>query len=148
MQLVMQTAYLRWTAASLIALIIAGCVSLNRPIMSCPLTYSEQEKQILAVVPKGTQRQEALRRLAAAGIEGSFGISQRVYYCDLWNRKNGERWHVNVALLFDDADKLYRTQVADCAVFASPTGKGGKGDAASGSSASPAANADTFSPAN
>ncbi len=147
----MQTVYIRWAAASLIALTMAGCVSLNRPIMACPLTYSEQEKEILAVVPKGTQREEALRRLAAAGIEGSFGVSQRVYYCDLWNRKNGERWHVNVALLFDDANKLYRTQVAECAVFASPDMKGGKGDAASGSlarSASTGADAGTFSPAN
>ncbi len=147
----MQTVYLRWTAASLIALSMAGCVSLNRAIMPCPLTYSEQEKEILAVVPKGTQRGEALRRLAAAGIEGSFGVSQRVYYCDLWNRKNGERWHVNVALLFDDSDKLYRTQVADCAVFASPDVKGGRGATASGSaatSANTAADASPFSPAN
>jgi hypothetical protein len=141
----MQTVYLRWTAASLIALTLAGCLSLNRAIMPCPLTYSEQEKEILAVVPKGTSREEALRRLTAAGIEGSFGVSQRVYYCDLWNRKNGERWHVNVALLFDDANKLYRTQVAECAVFASPDVKGGKGDAASGPSA---ADANPFSPAN
>jgi hypothetical protein len=141
----MQTVYLRWTAASLIALTLAGCLSLNRAIMPCPLTYSEQEKEILAVVPKGTSREEALRRLTAAGIEGSFGVSQRVYYCDLWNRKNGERWHVNVALLFDDANKLYRTQVAECAVFASPEVKGGKGDAASGPAA---ADANPFSPAN
>jgi hypothetical protein len=147
----MQTVYLRWTAASLIALSMAGCVSLNRAIMPCPLTYSEQEKEILAVVPKGTQRGEALRRLAAAGIEGSFGVSQRVYYCDLWNRKNGERWHVNVALLFDDSDKLYRTQVADCAVFASPDVKGGRGIDSSGpstGSARSAADIGTLSPTN
>ena len=144
----MQTGYLRWTAASLIALTLAGCMSLNRSIMPCPLTYSEQEKEILAVVPKGTKRDEALRRLAAAGIEGSFGVSQRVYYCDLWNRKTGERWHVNVALLFDDNDTLYRTQVAECSVFASPGEKGGRGLAAAGSSATPGADSSPFTPAN
>jgi hypothetical protein len=122
-----QTAFLRWTAASLIALSVTGCVSLNRSIMPCPLTYSEQEKEILGVVPKGTRREEALRRLAAAGVEGNFGISRRVYYCDLWTRKNGERWHINVALLFDDSGKLYRTQVAECDVSVVPDDKAGKG---------------------
>jgi hypothetical protein len=134
----MQTPNFRWIAVGLIALTITGCVSLNRAIMPCPLTYSEQEKEILTVVPKGTRRDEALRRLAAAGVEGSFGISQRVYYCDLWNRKNGERWHINVALLFDDTGKFYRTQVeGDVSVV--PEEKAGNGSGAS--SKSPGASA-------
>jgi hypothetical protein len=113
-----------FAAAALIALTSLGCVTLSRPIMPCPLTYSEQEKELLAVVPKGTRREDALRRLTAAGVEGSFGISQRVYYCDLWKRPNGDRWHVNVALLFDDTGKLYRTQVAECDVSVVPDENG------------------------
>ena len=80
----------RLPAAVLIALGFVGCASLPRAIVPCPLTYSEQEKELLAIVPKGIRREEALRRLAAAGVEGSFGISHRVYYCDLWNRSNGD----------------------------------------------------------
>ena len=112
----MQNVFPSWAAAALLGLTLAGCLSFPRPIMPSPLSYSEQEKELLAIVPKGTRREEALRRLAAAGIEGSFGISHRVYYCDLWNRSNGERWHINVALLFDDTGKFYRTQTAECDV--------------------------------
>lgn len=116
----MQKPFLRLTAACAVAVSLAGCLSLTRPIVPCPLTYSEQEKELLAVVPKGIRREEALRRLTAAGVEGSFGISRRVYYCDLWNRSNGDRWHINVALLFDDTGKLYKTQMAECDVAVVP----------------------------
>jgi hypothetical protein len=116
----MQIPLLRSVAAGLIVATLIGCVSLSRPIVQCPLTYSEQEKELSAVVPKGLRREEALRRLTAAGVEGSFGISHRVYYCDLWNRSNGDRWHMNVALYFDDAGKLYKTGTAECDVSVVP----------------------------
>jgi hypothetical protein len=112
----MQMPYLR--SGVLLVVALAGCASLSKQIISCPLTYSEQEKEVLNVVPKGTRRDDALRKLAAAGIEGSFGISRRVYYCDLWNRPDGSRWHLNVALLFDETGKLYKTQ-AECDVTVS-----------------------------
>jgi hypothetical protein len=101
-------------------LVVAGCASISSQIVPCPLTYSEQTKEVLNVVPKGTRREDALRKLAAAGIEGNFGSSRRVYYCELWNRPDGSRWHLNVALLFDETGKLYRTQSADSEVTASP----------------------------
>ncbi len=104
---------------SLALLVVVGCAGLTSQIVPCPLTYSEQEKEILAVVPKGTRRDEALRKLATAGIDGSFGISRRVYYCELWNRPDGSRWHLNVALLFDEVGRLYMTRTADCDVTAS-----------------------------
>jgi hypothetical protein len=113
----MQMPFLR--ASVLLTLAFAGCASLSTQIVSCPLTYSEQEKEVLSVVPKGTRRDDALRKLAAAGIEGSFGISRRVYYCDLWNRRDGSRWHLNVALLFDETGRLYKTQAAECDVTVS-----------------------------
>ncbi len=94
----------------------AGCATIGQRIVACPLTYSEQEKEVLAIVPKGTLRADALRRLASAGIEGDFGTSRRIYYCDLWRRANGERWRLNVALFFDESDRLYKTRVADCDV--------------------------------
>jgi len=100
-------------------LVVAGCASISSQIVPCPLTYTEQTKEVLNVVPKGTRREEALRMLAKAGIEGSFGISRRVYYCELWNRPDGSRWHLNVALLFDEAGKVYKTQAADSEVTAS-----------------------------
>ncbi len=104
----------------LLLMFVAGCAGLTSQIVPCPLTYSEQEKEILAVVPKGTRRDDALRKLAAAGIDGSFGISHRVYYCELWNRPDGSRWHLNVALLFDEVGRLYMTRTADCDVTRSP----------------------------
>jgi hypothetical protein len=100
---------------------LGGCASMmDYAIVACPLTYSEQVKELLVIVPKGTKRDEVLRRLAKAGVEGNFGSSRRIYYCDLWNRSNGEKWHMNVALLFDDSGKLYNTQVADSEVTAVP----------------------------
>jgi hypothetical protein len=101
-------------------LVLVGCAGLKSQIVQCPLTYSEQEKEILAIVHKGTRREEALRKLEAAGIDGSFGISRRVYYCELWKRPDGSRWHLNVALLFDEVGRLYMTRTADCDVTASP----------------------------
>lgn len=141
----MEIPYLHLLAAGLVALELVGCVGISRPIVACPLTYSEQEKEILTVVPKGTRREDALRRLAAAGVEGSYGISRRVYYCDLWKRPNGERWHINVALLFDDTGRLYKTQMAEADITAVPDGKsqsgGGPADTASKSSSTASADA-------
>jgi hypothetical protein len=138
----MQIQYLRLAAAGLVALGLVGCVGLGitHAIVPCPLTYSEQEKELLTVVPKGTRREDALRRLAAAGVEGSFGISRRVYYCELWKRPSGERWHINVALLFDDAGKFYKTQVAEAETAVVPDGKPQAGDRqAAGDSNNPSA---------
>jgi hypothetical protein len=111
----MQMSFLRRSSAVSL-LVLAGCASLSTQITPCPLTYSEQTKEVLNLVPKGTRRDDALRKLAAAGIEGSFGISRRVYYCELWNRPDGSRWLLNVALLFDETGKVYKTQAADCDV--------------------------------
>jgi hypothetical protein len=115
----MQMPFLRRLSALTLACIV-GCASLNNRIVPCPLTYSEQNKEVLTLVPKGTRRDDALRKLAAAGIEGSFGSSRGIYYCELWNRPDGSRWHLNVAILFDETGKLYKTQAADCDVTIAP----------------------------
>lgn len=93
-------------------LTLAGCQMTNGRIIPSPLSYSEQEKELLVIAPVGTDREEAVRKLSAAGIEGDFGSSRSIYYCDLWNRKNGERWHMNVALMFDKSGKLYKSGTA------------------------------------
>ena len=66
-------------------------------------------------MPEGTSREEAQRRLKAAGIDSSPGANGSISYVALWNRPNGERWHMNVALLFDAAGNLYRTRAANAA---------------------------------
>jgi hypothetical protein len=88
----------------------AGCVTTTHSILPCPMTYSEQEKAILAIAPMGADRETVLRKLADAGIEGSSATTQHIYYCDIWNRPNKERWHLDVALMFDQSGKLYKTQ--------------------------------------
>ena len=89
-----------------------GCRLGTRSITPCPLTYSDQELAILKVVPLGTTRNQAIKKLSEAGLHGTFGISKSVYYCDVWNRNKTERWHVNVALLFDQAGRFYKTRPA------------------------------------
>lgn len=110
---VMLSLPLRAAVLGVWALSMMGCVNVSRPIVPSPLTYSEQEKEVLAKVPIGTPKAEAMRQLQAAGIEGSYGSSQRIYYCDLWNRPNGDRWHMNVALLFDESGKVYKAQMGE-----------------------------------
>jgi hypothetical protein len=93
-------------------LLLAGCQLTSGRIIPSPLTYSEQEKEILAIAPRGTDRDEAVKKLTAAGLKGDFGSTRSIYYCDEWHRDSGERWHMNVALLFDKEGKLYKTQVS------------------------------------
>jgi len=79
-------------------------------LVSCPLPTTEQVRQILELAPLGTPRDEVMARLSEAGIAGTFGENQSIYYCDLWKRADDLRWHINVVLLFDDQGKLYATR--------------------------------------
>jgi hypothetical protein len=83
--------------------------------VECPLSAAEQQQAVLEIVPRGTSRAEAIRRLKEAGIEFSPGRKDSIYYLSLWTRSNGQRWHINVALLFDPAGNLYATRPADSA---------------------------------
>jgi hypothetical protein len=118
-------------------MILAGCQMTNGRIIPSPLSYSEQEKELLAIAPVGTEREEAVRKLSDAGIQGDFGTSRSIYYCDLWNRKNGERWHMNVALLFDKSGKLYKSQTAQSETAMLPTEQTKSGAAAPTNSKEP-----------
>ena len=93
-----------------------GCSSPPTSLVESPLTVEQQQRAVLDLVPVGSTRDEAERRLKAAGIEYTASRSQSIYYLSLWNRRDGERWHINVALLFDGEGKLYASRPADAAV--------------------------------
>jgi len=99
--------------------LLGGCQVVGKKrIIPCPLSFKDQTRQILKITPLKTSRDEVVEKLTAAGIEGAFGAShlqqdevqKSIYYCDVWNRENGERWHVDVALLFDGSGLLYGTR--------------------------------------
>lgn len=89
----------------------AGCRLTPAPgLMACPLPASEQVQRVLKVAPVGTPRDAVVKQLEEAGVEGTFGENQSIYYCDVWKQADGSRWHINVALLFDENGVLYATR--------------------------------------
>lgn len=94
---------------------LAACTSL-RQVVPAPLVFEEQSKEILKIAPLGTQKEQAIRQLEEAGISGEFSSSPSIFYCDLWERESGNRWHLNVALLFNEAGELYKTRPAQADV--------------------------------
>lgn len=98
-------------AAGMVVVATLGCqTSPAAGLTSCPLPTTEQVHEILTIVPLGTPRDDAIEQLDQAGITGNFGENRSIYYCDLWKRRDGLRWHINVVLLFDDEGKLYATR--------------------------------------
>lgn len=92
---------------------VGGCQMTPAPgLITCPLPVSEQTAKILDIVPLGTSRDDAIKRLDKAGVIGNFstGDSKSTYYCDVWQRDKDERWHINVVLLFDENGILYGTR--------------------------------------
>ena len=83
-----------------------GCQFNKTMIMENPMTYREQVAEIEKIVVVGTHRDQAAEKLEAAGIKGSFGENKSIYYCNLWDRENGETWQMDVALLFDENGKF------------------------------------------
>jgi hypothetical protein len=98
-----------------LAAMTASCAAPGKGLVECPLTDAAQQQAVLDIVPRGTSRADAERRLREAGIEFSPGQKNSIYYLGLWNRSDGKRWHINVALLFDKDGKLYQTRAADSA---------------------------------
>jgi hypothetical protein len=98
--------------------LVAGCASRNANLVECPLSIDQQRQAVLEIVPKGTSRDDAERRLKAAGIEFTPGGKGSIYYLALWNREDGQRWHIDVALLFDPSGKLYQTRAASASTEA------------------------------
>ncbi|WP_145212771.1 hypothetical protein [Gimesia alba] len=96
-------------------LALVACTGLQQ-VVPAPLVFEEQSQKILEIAPMGTQKEQAIQRLNAAGISGEFSSSPSIYYCDLWEREDGKRWHLNVALLFNETGELYKTRPAQADV--------------------------------
>jgi hypothetical protein len=102
----------RVAASVLLLCFIAGCV--GPQTVRCPLDDSDLTKKILAVAPVGTLRDETVRRLRAAGIDGAFGsensaFGKDYYCCQAWRRPHGEVWRISLLLHFDKAGNLCET---------------------------------------
>jgi hypothetical protein len=95
---------------------LAGCRLGTDKVTQNSDGYDAQVSALLKVAPVGTERSEAVRRLEQAGVEGAFGISQSIYYCNCWRRESGERLRLDVALLFDQEGRLYATRQGDTEV--------------------------------
>lgn len=97
-----------------VTVVVTGC-HLFQPKITSPLSYRAQSAEIRGIVPLGTQREDAIRRLDEAGITGDFGESREsMYHCFLWNRKDSnDRWHLNISLLFDVDGRFYATRPSD-----------------------------------
>lgn len=98
----------------LLATALVGCQLDTPRMMQTQHSYDQQVEAILKVVPVGTERAEAIRRLEQAGVQGAFGISQSIYYCNEWKR-DGDKQKLDVALLFNEEGRLYSTRHGDTA---------------------------------
>lgn len=94
---------------------LVACTGFQQ-VIPAPLVFEEQSQKILEITPLGTRKEQAIAALDAAGISGEFSSSPSIYYCDLWEREDGKRWHLNVALLFNEAGELYQTRPAQADV--------------------------------
>src|SRR5262249_14172804 len=95
----------RWSVC--LAGVHPGGTGAPKRFVECPLPIEDQQQAVLEIVPPGTSRDDSERQLATAGLEFSRGGNGSIYYLTIWNRPNGEHWHMNVALLFDSAGTLY-----------------------------------------
>ena len=102
-------------AILVLAILCVSCAGPGANLVDCPLSSEQQQRAVLEIVPRGTARADAERRLRAAGIEFSPGQKNSIYYLGLWKRPDGTRWHIKVALLFNQEGKLYETRPADSA---------------------------------
>ncbi len=82
-------------------------------MVESPMPTETQQAEVLAIAPAGTPRVEALQKLSDAGLIVHQGASETIYYCDVWNRPDGSRWRMDVALLFDKQGNLYRARSAN-----------------------------------
>ncbi len=90
---------------------LAGCAGNGRQIVASPLSISDQQQEIARIVPLGTNYETARTKLAAAGIECSTSeVSKSGLWCVLWNRPDGQRWMLDVKLLFDAKGRFYQMQ--------------------------------------
>jgi hypothetical protein len=98
-------------ASCFVGLFATGCQLSTPRFEKNSFSYSQQADAILKIVPKGTDRDVVVEKLAQSGIQGNFSpVSKAIYYCDTWERKDGKRRLMDVALLFDESGKFYATR--------------------------------------
>ncbi|MBA4030079.1 MAG: hypothetical protein C0478_04180 [Planctomyces sp.] len=95
-----------------LTVVMSSCASWQNDrklsFQSCPWPAGQQVREVLNVVPIGSTRADALKKLQKAGIQGNYGANDTIYYCDVWKREEAI-WHINVALLFDEEGRVYAT---------------------------------------
>lgn len=96
-----------WVAIVIAGAMLAGCQTMSPALTSCPMPAVEQAARVQKIVPIGTPRDEAVAALKKAGIEGTFGTGNSIFYCDTWTQSDKERWHINVELLFNQSGEVY-----------------------------------------
>ncbi len=101
-----------WSLLLAVTAITSSCASWQNDrqlsFQSCPWPAGQQVREVLKIAPLGTEREEAMAKLQKAGIQGSYGANQSIFYCDVWRREDSI-WHINVALLFDENNVIYAT---------------------------------------
>lgn len=98
-------------------ILVAGCATSTGHVVECPLSSAQQQQAIQEIIPLGTPWEQAAERLTKEGIEFTTAAGDSMYYCSTWKRSDGMRWHLNVAMLFDQEHKLYRLREADAVAF-------------------------------
>ncbi|MFQ5733766.1 MAG: hypothetical protein ACE5KM_17650, partial [Planctomycetaceae bacterium] len=89
---------------SLAVLTLAGgCKLFGRDELVGPISYSRQTAEIRKIVAIGDPQQDVVKALEQAGIEGEYTrYGNSVYYCQIWDRPDGERWQMSVSLQFQN----------------------------------------------
>lgn len=96
-----------WIAITLVGTTLIGCQTLPPSLVACPMSAVEQAARVQKIVPIGTPREDAVANLKKAGIDGTFGTGNSIFYCDTWTQSDDERWHMNVELLFNESGEVY-----------------------------------------
>ena len=101
-----------FVAGPLLFCLVGGCVGPST--VRCPIPDADLTKKILAIAPVGTPREEAIRKLREAGVEGAFGsdksgFGKDYFCCQTWRRPHGEAWRISLLLHFDKEGKLVET---------------------------------------
>lgn len=115
---------------------LTGCAGGAGTLSNAPLSVEEQQQQVLTIAPIGTPRNEVATRLKKAGIEFTSSAGDSVYYCEAWQRDDGKRWILDVALLFNESGELYaaRRRQADSSLVRGDAPPGGSDSSRSGDS--------------
>ncbi len=103
---------IRGAVRAILLCVAAGCVSPQT--VRCPIKDQDLTAKILEVAPVGTSREEAIRRLRAAGIDGAFGsqgsaFGKDYFCCQSWRQPSGEVWRISLLVHFDKSGNVCET---------------------------------------